>query len=123
MNYSLLVKENVYYPVTYIVKKNGNKIYKDTSLKGGDLTENQIKDLYFIGYFRKKPTLEEIEEYDKKIKIVFTHIWVTNFGWENTILISEDFEELEHLCTVEDNVKIFTGKQKDSLNRIILKGY
>lgn len=28
-------------------------------LKGGDMTENQIKELYFLGYFEEKPDQEE----------------------------------------------------------------
>jgi len=32
-------------------------------LKGGDMTENQIKELFFLGYFEEKPTQEEVDEY------------------------------------------------------------
>ena len=59
INYSLLVDEYVYYPVTYIIHKD-KLIRKDTTLKGGDLTENQIKELYYTDYFKQKPT-----EYEK----------------------------------------------------------
>jgi hypothetical protein len=63
INFALLVHENVSYPVTYIIKQNGQKVKENTFLKGGDLTENQIKELYYKGHFEEKPTQEEIDEY------------------------------------------------------------
>lgn len=44
MNYAILIDENTMYPVSYIVKQNGEKIMASSFLKGGDLTENQIKE-------------------------------------------------------------------------------
>jgi hypothetical protein len=66
-NFALLVEENSHYPVTYTIKQNGEKVIENTMLKGGDLTENQIKELYFMGYFEEKPTQEEIDEYMDKL--------------------------------------------------------
>ena len=63
MNFALLVKEETQYPVTYTIKQNGNKVMENTKLKGGDLTENQIKQLYFSGHFKEKPTQEEVDNY------------------------------------------------------------
>lgn len=63
MNFALLVNENDLYPVNYTIKQNGEKVKKPAKLKGGDLTENQIKQLYFSGYFDDKPTQEEIDNY------------------------------------------------------------
>jgi hypothetical protein len=62
-NYALLVHENVSYPVSYTIKQNGTKVVENTMLKGGDMTENQIKELFFLGYFEEKPTQEEVDEY------------------------------------------------------------
>jgi len=68
-NYALLVQENISYPVTYIIKQNGEKVKENTFLKGVDLTENQIKELYYKGHFEEKPTQEEIDSYlDSLIK-------------------------------------------------------
>jgi len=63
INYALLVHENVKYPVNYTIKQNGTKEYKQTLLLGSDLTENQIKQLYFSGHFEEKPTQDEIDFY------------------------------------------------------------
>jgi len=43
-NYALLVEENSHYPVSYTIKQDGTKVIEDTMLKGGDMTENQIKE-------------------------------------------------------------------------------
>ena len=63
MNFALLVNENEKYPVSYIIKQNGEKVKTTAKLKGGDLTENQIKQLYFSGHFKQKPTQEEVDNY------------------------------------------------------------
>jgi len=62
-NYGIIVEENFYYPVTYIIKQDGTKVIENTMLKGMDMTENQIKQLYFSGYFEVKPTAEKVDEY------------------------------------------------------------
>lgn len=62
-NYALLVEENSHYPVTYTIKQNGEKVKENTMLKGGEMTENQIKELYYLGYFEEKPTQEDIDCY------------------------------------------------------------
>lgn len=66
-NFAILVEENELYPVTYTIKQNGDKVFENKMLKGGDLTKNQIKELYFMGYFEEKPTQEEIDEYLDKL--------------------------------------------------------
>ena len=43
-NYAVLIDENKMYPVTYTIKQNGEKVIENTTLKGGDMTETQIKD-------------------------------------------------------------------------------
>ena len=55
MNFALLVNEDDSYPVSYTIKQNGEKVKGHAKLKGGDLTENQIKQLYFSGNFKEKP--------------------------------------------------------------------
>ncbi|KKN20214.1 hypothetical protein LCGC14_0937960 [marine sediment metagenome] len=62
MNFALLVKEETKYPVTYTIKQNGDKVIGNTKLKGGDLTENQIKQLYFSGYFTPSPAPSPLQD-------------------------------------------------------------
>jgi hypothetical protein len=62
-NYAILVDKNIYYPVCYTIKQNGTKVLENTVLKGCDLTENQIKELFISGYFKEKPTMQEINDY------------------------------------------------------------
>jgi hypothetical protein len=62
-NYAIMVEENSHYPVSYMIKQNGEKVIENTMLKGGDMTENQIKELFFLGHFEEKPTQEEVDEY------------------------------------------------------------
>lgn len=62
-NYAIMVQENSHYPVTYTIKHNGTKVIENTMLKGCDLTENQIKELFFKGYFKEKPTQQEVDEF------------------------------------------------------------
>ena len=45
INYAILVDPEKEYPVSYIIKQNGEKQFIPTVLKGKDLTENQIKEL------------------------------------------------------------------------------
>ena len=45
INYAILVDPEREYPVSYIIKQNGEKQFIPTVLKGKDLTENQIKEL------------------------------------------------------------------------------
>jgi hypothetical protein len=63
INYAILVNEKTLYPVRYTIKQNGTKVYETTFLKGDDMTENQIKELYFKGFFNQKPNQEEIDNY------------------------------------------------------------
>lgn len=76
INFATLVEEETLYPVTYIVRQNGDRIKENTTLKGGDLTENQIKELYYKGYFEQKPTQEEVDGY---LDYLITHKRFTTF--------------------------------------------
>ena len=62
INFATLVNEDDIYPVTYTFYRD-KKIIKNTTLKGGDLTENQIKILFFSGQLKRKPTQEEMDSY------------------------------------------------------------
>jgi hypothetical protein len=63
MNYAILVEEKKIYPVRYTIKHDGTKVNKNTFLQGRDMTENQIKELYFKGFFKHKPTPQETDNY------------------------------------------------------------
>ncbi|WP_052444275.1 hypothetical protein [Flammeovirga sp. OC4] len=54
-----------------------------------------------------------------KRKIIFSHLWVSGFGWENTILDSDDFEEIELLGINEVDGEIFVGLQDNKVERIL----
>lgn len=54
-------------------------------------------------------------------KYNFTHLWVKDFGWERTILIEEDFKELEILGANDEGI-IFLGTQTEKSKRQILRG-
>jgi len=59
----------------------------------------------------------------KNKEITITHKWVTGFGWENTILIQDDFFSLEELWIDESKSQIFTGNDKINNSINILKGH
>jgi hypothetical protein len=63
MNYAILVHEKKLYPVRYTIKHDGSKVYENTFLQGKDMTENQIKELYFKDFFKQKPTQQETDNY------------------------------------------------------------
>lgn len=65
---------------------------------------------------------EEAKKEYYKSNLQITHIWVSGFGWENTILIEEDFKTLEKISN-ENDICIFLGVQKESDKQLILKGY
>ncbi len=50
MNYALMVEPNRKYPVAYIIKQNGERVYGRFSLLGADMTEKQIEQ--FVGRLR-----------------------------------------------------------------------
>jgi len=59
-----------------------------------------------------------------KKEIILTHFWVSGFGWEDTILIEEDFKELDKLGENEKDGIVFIGVQKlGNGKNHILKGY
>jgi len=58
-----------------------------------------------------------------KKEIVFSHYWVTNFGWENTVFLPEDFTSVEEFGTdKETNLVIFICINDRGGSQII-KGY
>ncbi len=56
------------------------------------------------------------------MNIIFTHLFISGFGWENTIYQQEDFKEIELLGENEKDGKIFIAVQ-DNGKIQILKGY
>jgi hypothetical protein len=53
-------------------------------------------------------------------KIEFTHYWVSGFGWENTIYLQSDFEEVEVMGYNDKDGYIFIGISGNAKH--ILKG-
>lgn len=51
VNYGTLVEPDKLYPVIYTVNQSGGKVFNPQFIKGGDLTEPQIKYLHKVGYF------------------------------------------------------------------------
>jgi hypothetical protein len=56
-------------------------------------------------------------------EIIFTHYWVTDFGWENTIYQPSDFKEVEKLGENDIDGIIFYGRFSKSGKTHILKGF
>ncbi len=56
-----------------------------------------------------------------KRDITITHLWVSEFGWENTILIQSDFQHLEVLGENKKDGLILMGVQTEKSKRQILK--
>jgi hypothetical protein len=54
-------------------------------------------------------------------KLTITHLWVDGFGWENTILIEDDFKLLEKLEGVFEGDNIMVGIEKEGFNYRIVK--
>jgi hypothetical protein len=54
------------------------------------------------------------------MKVEFTHYWVTGFGWEVTIFLQSDFDEVEELGYSEKDGFVFLGIKDTSKH--ILKG-
>jgi hypothetical protein len=54
-------------------------------------------------------------------KIVFTHLWVDGFGWENTILIYSDFVDIELFGIGDIGELVFICEEAKGKPRI-LKG-
>jgi len=55
------------------------------------------------------------------MKIIFTHQWIPDFGWENTIYLPEDFESVEELGFNDKDGHVFIAVNKSK--KQILKGY
>ena len=56
------------------------------------------------------------------MRVVFTHIWVSGFGWENTIFKTEDFIEVEKLGENEADGVVFLATNEKG-GKHIFKGY
>ena len=54
-------------------------------------------------------------------QIVFSHYWVSGFGWENTIYQPEDFETVEVLGNNKEDGTVYVAKNSSGTNHI-LKG-
>lgn len=57
----------------------------------------------------------------KENRLIITHLWVDGFGWEETILIEDDFRLLEKLKGVFEADNIMVGIEKDGFNYRIVK--
>ena len=55
------------------------------------------------------------------MKVQFTHLWVDNFGWENTIFQQEDFKKVEVFGDSKNDGVVFMATQENDKPRI-LKG-
>lgn len=51
--------------------------------------------------------------------IRFTHLWVDDFGWENTIFQEEDFDSVEKLGENTKDGIIYLAFQENGLKRIL----
>lgn len=58
---------------------------------------------------------------NRKEQVVFTHLWVNGFGWENTIYAQEDFLEVYFVCEYEIGDSLFFA-MFDNGNIVKLKG-
>jgi len=56
------------------------------------------------------------------MKIKFTHLWVDEFGWEVTILTTDEFAKVEKFGRDNEGNIIFTAIQDNDRHQI-LKGY
>lgn len=51
--------------------------------------------------------------------MIFTHNWVSGFGWENTIYQPADFEEIEKLGDSDEGV-VYIGISDNGKTHILL---
>lgn len=59
-----------------------------------------------------------------KREIDFTHLWVDDFGWENTIFLPEDFESVEEFAkNKKEGFVVFCGISKNGNVRILKGNY
>lgn len=70
----------------------------------------------------KMDQLSDGDKITRKKKIVFTHLWVKDFGWENTIFLPEDFKDVGFYKSNGDGSIIFRCTQDNGKVRT-LKGY
>lgn len=52
------------------------------------------------------------------MKVDFTHLWVSGFGWENTIFLPEDFQSVELLGENKKDGIIYLAYQENGKKRI-----
>ena len=56
--------------------------------------------------------------------INFTHLWVDDFGWENTIFQPEDFKTIEEFArNQKENFIVFCAIQENGKVRILKGNY
>jgi len=75
------------YPVTYTIKQDGTKVYKNTWLLGKDLTENQIK------IVAKIQNMALIDLTEKTSEMLELHMGLLFELLENTIEIWDEGDE------------------------------
>lgn len=97
INYGSMVDADKMYPVSYTIKQDGTKVIENTFLKGTDMTENQIKELYeFSVKFAStlKPTVDKEGLKDKMQEIQDRNY--TKFKGQNEadLMVREDILEL-----------------------------
>ena len=49
--------------------------------------------------------------------IIFTHLWVDDFGWENTVFNSDDFDSVEYLGKTDDGYDVYLCIQSNGKKR------
>ena len=54
----------------------------------------------------------------KTIKL-FTHLWVDDFGWENTVYNSDDFDDVELLAKTDQNGEVYLCTFSTGTRRIL----
>jgi len=59
-----------------------------------------------------------------KQNIQFTHLWVDDFGWENTIFLPEDFKDVEEFAkNGDEGFVVFYCIQDNEVCRILKGNY
>jgi hypothetical protein len=54
-----------------------------------------------------------------KKTIIFTHLWVDDFGWENTVYNSDDFDHVELLATTDRDGDVYLCTFSTGARRIL----
>lgn len=103
MNWGTKVHPDYLYPVNYLIKPDGNKLFGNFELKGSDMTENQIIELFNNPY---KTACEGINP-------------------DNPMAVAENLKQLFDLSkllsgTIVYKGKYFTKAELQRLDRLII---